>query len=297
MTIKVKLPKKYVVAKLIAIPLLIATIIIWTTIITVPDDYLHVSFFDVGQGDAVLIQTPNGQNILIDGGPSPQSLCLELSNKLPFWEKTLDLVISTQPHADHITGQIEILQRYNIEQVIDANIDYDSAVYNEWLNAIKDNHIKRTIVKAGNIFDLGNDIRIEVLNPPSTQFKGTSNDVDNNGLVLKLLYRQISFLFTADIRHETELNLIMQRIDLKSTVLKVAHHGSDTSTSALFLNFADPEISIISVGTENYYGHPSNEVLNMLANDIGKERIYRTDISGTIELITDGNSLWIEKER
>ena len=135
-------PKIYLAIKLAIGPLFIATILIWLTIFTLPDKYLHVSFLDVGQGDAILVQTPNGQNILIDGGPSPQALCLELSKKLPFWERTIDLVISTQPQADHITGLIEILRRYNVKQIIEADTNYSSAIYQEWLDVINNNHIK-----------------------------------------------------------------------------------------------------------------------------------------------------------
>ena len=297
MTINSKQAKKYLFAKLITIPLLIATILIWATIITLPDKYLHVSYLDIGQGDAILVQTPSGQNILIDGGPSSQDLCLELSNKLPFWERTIDLIISTQPHADHITGLIEILQRYKVKQVIEAEIDYNSAIYQEWLAVTNNNHIKHISVEAGQVIDLGNDIKIEVLNPPAKLFEGTSNDTDNNGLVLRLCNGQISFLFTADIRHEAELNLIMQRANLRSTVLKVAHHGSNTSSSVSFLSITDPEIAVISVGLENNYGHPNDEVINMLENYVGDDRIYRTDISGTIEFKTDGNRLWLKTER
>ena len=296
MIIKSKQPKKYLTIKLAIIPLFIAIILIWTTIITLSDNYLHVSFFDVGQGDAILIQTPDGQNILIDGGPSPQALCLELSKKLPFWDRTIDLVISTQPHADHITGLIEILQRYEVKQVIEADIDYNSTVYHEWLNVINNNNAKYNTVEAGQIIDLGNEIKIEVLNPPPELFEGTSSDIDNNGLVLRLCSGQISFLFTADIRHEAEHNLIMQRANLRSTVLKVAHHGSNTSSSVHFLSITDPEVAVISVGSENNYGHPNGEVINMLRNHVGDDRIYRTDLSGTIELITDGNRLWLKED-
>lgn len=290
-------PKIYLAIKLVIGSLFIATILIWATIFTLPDKYLHVSFLDVGQGDAILIQTPSGQNILIDGGPSPQALCLELSKILPFWERTIDLVISTQPQADHITGLVEILRRYEVKQIIEADINYSSAIYQEWLDVINNNHVKHNTVEAGQIINLGSDIRIEVLNPPPELFEGTSSDTDNNGLVLRLDWEQISFLFTADIRHEAELNLIMQRANLRSTVLKIAHHGSNTSTSIRFLSLTDPEIAVISVGSENSYGHPHAEIINILVSDIGDNKIYRTDISGTIELITDGNRLWVKTEK
>jgi len=111
--------------------LLIITILVWGAVITMPDGNLHVSFLNVGQGDAILIQTPNHQNILIDGGPDPQKINLELSKKLPFWDRTIDLMISTQPQADHITGLVEVLQRYKVKQVLEPGVPYNSLIYKE----------------------------------------------------------------------------------------------------------------------------------------------------------------------
>ena len=296
MTKQSKQPKLNLAIKLVICSLFIVTILLLVLIITVPDKYLHVSFLDIGQGDAILIQTPDGKNILIDGGPSPQKLHLELSKKLPFWGRTIDLVISTQPQADHITGLVEILRRYEVKQVIQTDTSYSSAIYQEWLDVINNDHIKHRTVKAGQIIDLGNDISMEVLNPPTKLFKGTSNDTDNNGLVLRLEWGQISFLFTADIRHEAELNMVMQRANLGSTVQKVAHHGSNTSTSERFLALINSEVAVISVSSDNSYGHPHPEVIDSLASYIGDNRIYRTDKLGTIEFITDANKLWLITE-
>ena len=121
----------------------------------------------------------------------------------------------------------------------------------------------------------------------------TSSDTDNSGIVLKLSRGQISFLFSADIHYESELSMIMQRFNLNSTVLKVAHHGSKTSTSPQFLFLTDPDAAVISVGAENSFGHPDTIVLERLFDSIGKENIYRTDIDGTIEFTTDGERLWV----
>ena len=124
--------------KWLILPLLIVAILVWSAALTMPDDKLHVSFLDVGQGDAILIQTPNGQDILIDGGPDSQKINLELSEKLPFWDRTIDLVVCTQPHADHVTGLIDVLQRYKVKQVLDPGVSYDSSIYQEWLRLIED---------------------------------------------------------------------------------------------------------------------------------------------------------------
>ena len=277
-------------------PLLIIAILVWSVILTMPDDKLHVSFLDVGQGDAILIQTPDRQNILIDGGPDPQKINLELSKKLPFWDRTIDLMISTQPQADHITGLVEVLQRYKVKQVLEPGVPYNSSIYNEWLKLVEEEQIKHEIARAGQEIDLGRGIKMEVLNPPLKLFQGTSHDVDNNGVVLRLSWSKVSFLFTADIRREAEFELIRQRANLRSTVLKVAHHGSKTSTSPQFLAAVNPEIAVISVGANNPFGHPSTEVVQRLVDRLGEDKVYITSENGTAEFITDRERLWVRTE-
>jgi len=282
--------------KWLILPLLIVVILVWSVALTTPDDKLHVSFLDVGQGDAILIQTPNGQDILIDGGPDPQKINLELSKKLPFWDRTIDLMVCTQPQADHVTGLVEVLQRYKVQQVLEPGVSYNSSIYQEWLNVVEDKGIEHNIARAGQEIDLGNGIEMEIINPPPEFFQGTSSDVDNNGIVLKLTWNKLSFLFTADIREEAEFELIRQRANLESTVLKVAHHGSRTSTIPQFLAAVDPEVAVISAGADNPFGHPSPEVLERLIDTLGQDNIYRTDKDGTIEFITDGETLGVRTD-
>jgi len=287
-----KLSRKWVIA-----PLLIATVLVWATIINMPDDKLHVSILDVGQGDAILIQTPNQQDILIDGGPSPQAIGLELGKKLPFWDKTIDLVILTQPQADHVTGLIEVLKRYDVSQVIEPGIAYNSFTYQHWSSLMNGNEIKHEIGHAGQKINLGSGIEIEVLHPPSPFLQDTSDDIDNNGMVLRLSWNKVSFLFTADTGREAEWYLIAQRANLQATVLKVAHHGSLTSTSQEFLAAVNPEIAVISVGASNRFGLPDSQILDRLAERLGSDRVYLTSTHGAIELITDGNRLWVKHDR
>ena len=279
--------------KWLILPLLIVAILVWAVALSTPDDRLHVSFLDVGQGDAILIQTPNGQDILIDGGPDFQKINLELSKKLPFWDRMIDLVVCTQPQADHVTGLVEVIQRYKVNQVLEPGVSYNSSIYREWCNLVEDKGIEYSIARAGQEIDLGSGIKIEVLNPPESLFEGTSHDVDNNGVVLRLSWGQVSFLFTADIREEAEFELIGQRANLKSTVLKVAHHGSKTSTTSQFLAAVDPEVAVISVGADNTFGHPCPEVMERLVDRLDEDNVYRTDEDGTVEFITDGERLWL----
>jgi len=282
-----KLPKKWVLP-----PLLLAAILVSATAASMPDDKLRVSFLDVGQGDAILIQKGN-QQVLVDGGPSPQAISLELGSKMPFWDRTIDLVILTHPDSDHLAGLVEVLQRFQVKQVLYPDLDSESPLYDEWLKLIEAKNMKHTTARAGQQIELGEGAVIKVLHPQIAHLTGTESDTDNNGVVLRLSMENVSFLLTADIRQEAEWELIAARADLGSTVLKVAHHGSDTSTTPEFLAVLNPRLAVISVGADNKFGHPSDEVLERL----DPENIYRTDEQGTIEFITDGERLWVEVGR
>jgi len=285
------LPVKWAVPSLSVI-----AILIWITVATLPDDRLHTSFLDVGQGDAILIQKGSRQ-VLVDGGPSPEAITLALGNEMPFWDRTIDLLILTHPHADHITGLLEVLKRYQVKQVLYAGLDDKSSFYAEWLKLIKENNISYTIARAGQQVTFGSGVIIKVLNPQALFLTGTESDIDNNGVVVRLEMGKMSFLITGDIMWEGESELVTSRADLTSTVLKVGHHGSSTSTRDGFLGVVNPGLAVIQVGKDNPYGHPTAEVLNRLKVKIGQANIYRTDESGTIDLITDGERLWMKVEK
>ena len=280
---------KWVVLSLVA-----AAIMVWLFAVTTQDNNLHVSFLDVGQGDAILIQRGN-QQVLIDGGPSPQAIGLGLGEKIPFWDRTIELVVLTHPSADHVTGLVEVLNRYNVKQVLYPDLAYASGIYDEWLRLVQEKGTKCTLAQAGQQIDLGGGVALEVLNPPRPLLTDTESDIDNNGIVLRLSMNEISFLLTADTMWETELELIHNRANLNSTVLKVGHHGSDTSTTPQFLAVVNPRIAVISVGADNEYGHPTDEVMTKLREKMGVENIYRTDEDGTIEFITDGERMWVKE--
>jgi competence protein ComEC len=284
-----QLPKRWVVPSLLVVASLASV-----AAATMPDDELHVSFLDVGQGDAILIQKGNEQ-VLIDGGPGSQDVALELGDRMPFWDRTIELVVSTHPHSDHLTGLVEVLKRYQVKQALYPDLEYESPLYEEWLELIKEKDIPYTIAQAGQVIDLGDGMMISVLNPQASPLTGTESDIDSNGVVLRLTMGGVSFLLTADIEWEAEFELIAQRDDLTSTVLKVAHHGSETSTTLEFLAAVNPQVAVISVG-ENSFGHPSNEVIKRLEERLGAENVYRIDEQGTIEFITDGERLWVRVE-
>ncbi len=282
-----QLPKKWLIP-----PLLVVAILVSLTAVTMPDNNLHLSVLDVGQGDAILIRKGN-QQILVDGGPSPQAICLGLGNKMPFWDRVIDLVILTHPDTDHVTGLVEVLSRYRVGQVLYPDLDYDSTMYNEWLRAIKEKDIQYVLAQAGQQINLAG-VTIEALNPSLPLLTDAGSEIDNNGVVLRISMGKVSFLLTADIGQEAEFERINRRAKLNSTVLKVAHHGSDTSTCSEFLAVVNPQLAVISVGKDNPFGHPSDKLMDRLTARLGQENIYRTDEHGTIEFITDGERLWVK---
>ena len=288
-----KLPAKWVV-----ITLVIIAILIWVAAAVAPESgKLSVSILDVGQGDSILITSPSGQHILIDGGPSPERVCLELGKALPYWESTLDLVVLTHPHVDHITGLVEVLKRYEVKRVLYPDLDYESVVYDEWLDVIDEKNIPCTRAQVGQMIEIGNGATLEVLNPPIDFLEGTESDVDNNEVIIRLEMGEVGFLLTADHFEDGERYLIDRGMELESTVLKVGHHGSSTSTCPEFLAAVSPEVAVISVGADNPFGHPSEEVMTRLTERVGEDRVYLTSEQGTITFTTDGKRLWVKTER
>jgi len=281
--------------KRLLVGLSLVAILVWIGVFALPDGQLHVCFLDVGQGDAILIRTPDGKNVLLDGGPSPAALMSELGRRLPFWDRTVDLLILTHPDDDHITGLLPVLERYDVEQVMEPGWEVETPVYAEWEALIERRHIARTFPRAGTQVDLGRGVRLEVLHPGNTWIKGTGSDTNNNGLVMRLTMGQASFLFTADIEVEAERRLLSAGANLDCTILKVPHHGAGTSLSEDFLRATDPQIGVISVGQDNDFGHPAEGTITRLL-DAGV-LVLRTDEVGSIEVVTDGRSYSVKTAR
>lgn len=254
---------------------------------------LEVIFFDVGQGDAIFIETPQKHQILIDGGPSP--LVLErLGESLPFWDKTLDLIILTHPEHDHISGLIEVLKRYKVENILWTGIVRDTADYEEWKKLIEKEKAKIFIAQAGQkiLWKSGSDNFISILYPFENLEDQVVKNTNNTSIIAKLIFGENSFLFTGDAYKSVERELLERGVKVNSDVLKVGHHGSKTSSSKEFIEQVSPEMAIISAGKENRYGHPYQEVLETLEKyDI---KILRTDEKGDIKIISDGKNLIIK---
>ena len=259
-------------------------VFIWSVIFTFADnEFLEVCFFDVGQGDSIFIETPNQKQILIDGGPD--KIILEKLNKtIAFYDRTIDLIILTHPDADHITGLIEVLKYYDVKYILTSGVEKDTAVYRKWRELIEEKNIPLILAQSGQKIFLDENIFLEIIWPEQSLIESFSKPANNASIVGKLVYGDIEFLLTGDIEKKVENYLVNQDLDLESDILKAPHHGSKTSSSYNFVEMINPQASVISVGRDNKYKHPNDEVLERLKNSV----IYRTDEDGDIKILTNG---------
>ena len=277
-----------------AVALCIAAAILWTRATGGPDGLLHVFFLDVGQGDSILVVTPAGRQVLIDGGPDGDIVSQELSAVMPGGDRSLDLVVMTHLDSDHSQGLLEVLDRYTVGAVLSGPIADDGQMSAEWEQRLTNHGIVPLDVSEGYTIELGGGVEAAVLNPRRGHLLGEAN---NDSVVLRLTYGEISFLLTADIEIEAEERLVEGGEGVASTVLKVGHHGSKTSNSASFLGAVSPSVAIVSAGVDNRHGHPSPEVMERLEAEVGTDGVYRTDLHGSVELISDGKAVWVNWER
>ncbi|OQY25798.1 MAG: DNA internalization-related competence protein ComEC/Rec2 [Anaerolineaceae bacterium 4572_32.1] len=283
-----RLPTKVLVSALIII-----TVVVWGIGLTLPDGKLHLVFLDVGQGDAIFIESPTGQQILIDGGPDPTVLLARLGEQMPFWDRTLDIVILTHPDADHLTGLVSVLERYRVGHVFESGYTSDSPTYVRWQELLQEKQITVLNAQRGKEATLDGGLALTILHPGSTLLTGTEADSNNNSIVIRLVMGEFSALLTGDIESEVERELLRSGQALDSTVLKAPHHGADTSSTSAFIQAVNPQVVVISVGQDNHFGHPAPQVLERLAG----YSVLRTDERGSIEILSDGQNLWIEAQR
>jgi competence protein ComEC len=245
---------------------------------------LKIEFFDVGQGNAVFIEAPNGNRAIIDGGPGSQILN-KLGHVLPFFDRDIDVVVLTHPDADHLDGLIDVLKKYKVGGVIDSCLAEPKADYQEFLRLIEEKKISHLCAQSGQTIKLDDDATLDILFPFAS-LEGISLLNTNDGsIVAKLIYGQNEILLTGDAEKKTEIQLINAQADLGASILQVGHHGSKSSTSAEFLQAVHPEMAIIQVGKNNRYGHPTQEVLDRLTA-VGA-KIFRTDSDGDVDFLCD----------
>ncbi len=278
--------------------LLVATsIFLWVQVFSGPDGKLHVFFFDVGQGDSTLIVTPQGRQVLMDGGPEASSAVRALPKVMSSSDRTLDLVVLTHLDADHSRGLLDAVERYRTGAAIIGIYDASHSMYPEWQATLDRLEAPVIEVREGHQIVLEPGVVMEVLNPPEEPIGGTAADQNNNGIVVRLTHGQVSFLLTADIEQLAEWHLADRGSTIQSVVLKVPHHGSKTSTTREFLDQVKPVAAVVSAGKDNPFGHPHQEVLDRLAQVADPDLIFRTDLHGDIEFISDGNRNWARRER
>ena len=254
---------------------------------------LTVAFLNIGQGDATFIEAPNGNQILIDGGPG-KSVLRELSKVIPFYDRSIDVVIATHPDADHIAGLNDILEKYKVAIFMEPGVESETAVYknleSKVLEKETENEIKKVEARRGMVVDLGRGAFLEILFPVNDP-RGMETNMAS--IVARLVYGENEFMLTGDSPKAIENYLVSldgaHQGDLKSDVLKAGHHGSKTSSSAEFVSAVSSEYAVISVGKDNRYGHPNQEVLDIF-NNFGA-KILRTDEGGRIVFKSDGVEL------
>lgn len=272
--------------------LFIFTVTVWLAVWwETPSQYLMVDFLDVGQGDAILIIAPNNNQVLVDGGPD-RSVIRALGQAMPFYDRSIDLVLESHPDQDHIGGLPEVFDRYNIAGFIEPAFVADTSVYKKLEEDVTKEKSSHLIAKAGTKIILDKNVFLEIIEarPATWGPRGGKPDSNYSSIIAKLTYASTSFLFLGDasIKLENQL-LVNQAGKLKADVLKVAHHGAKSSNSLALLRAVKPEIAIISVGVKNRYNHPSPETLGWLKT-IGADILQTKDL-GTIKLKSDGVSV------
>ena len=268
------------------------------------DPQLHIDAIDVGQADCILIRTPGMHAMLVDGGgrlerggahgtvvAQPIGDVIATRTVMPFllrhWVLHLDAVVLSHPHGDHAGGLAVILSRENVGVLYDSAQLYGGPAYQRALDVVRERHMHYRVARRGESFDLGVTTHVKILDPELPLITGSSSDINNNSVVLRVEFGRTAILLTGDAQSEAEARLLSHgAADLRADILKVGHHGSAYSSTPAFLAAVHPRIAIISCGLHNVFGHPSPKTLEAL-QAVGAT-IYRTDIDGGISLVTDG---------
>lgn len=254
---------------------------------------LEVSFLDVGQGDAILIQTPSGKTMLIDGGVS--GVVLErLADRLSYFDHNIDVMVATHPDADHVTGLIPVLEKYTTRIILTSPITSDTKIFSELENYIVDEHADIHVARSGDVIDFHDGVIAKILYP-GKNYHEKKNDTNDASVSIVVTYGDKSFLLTGDLPTTEESHLLLGVLPKNITVYKAGHHGSKYSSGEQLLSYIKPEYGVISAGKNNRYGHPSPETLERLEK-YSKEIISTID-RGTITFSTDGNGLKLETSK
>ncbi|WP_027624434.1 ComEC/Rec2 family competence protein [Clostridium lundense] len=247
------------------------------------NNLLKIHYIDVGQGDSILISI-NGTNMLIDSGSHEKEEYLITYLKKQKIKK-LHHVIATHPHEDHIGSMAGIIKNFNIENFYGPKVVVNEKCFTSMVTELRKKHLKIQVAKVGKKIKIHPNIICEIIAPNNTSYE----NINNHSVVIKLTYGYTSFIFTGDAEKISENEMLKGSINLKCDVLKLGHHGSNTSTTDSFLEKTSPKIAIISCGKKNIFRHPNKKIVNKLKNK--NIKVYRTDIDGNIILISNGNSI------
>lgn len=271
--------------------LLILNIFLWSAVYDNSDSkYLKVTFLDVGQGDAILIESPTGNQVLVDGGPNKKVL-EELGKVMRNYDRSIDIVISTHPDADHIGGISDVFNAYEVLAVIDPGIVSETETYKTYIDLIEKEGAQYFIARRGQVIDLDDGVYIKIFFP-DRDVSGV--DPNAGSVILQVVYGETEFLLTGDAPKSIENYLVsIYGRALQSDILKAGHHGSKTSSSFEFLSYVNPETVVISAGKNNKYGHPHENVLDTIKK-IGSEIVGTYDRGG-VQFLSNGKEI-VRKE-
>lgn len=272
---------------LVLFVLILCATLVWWKVFAAPQGKLTVAFLNIGQGDSIYIEAPNGNQLLVDGGNGKQILS-ELGAVMPFADRSIDVVIGTHPDADHVGGLIPVLNRYQVSAILEPGSDTDTATYRALEKEIADKKIPRIIARRGMLVDLGGGVTFRILYP---DVDTTRMETNESSIVGQLSYGSTTVLLTGDAPQDVERHLVsIDGARLNSTVLKPGHHGSRTSSADIFIATVHPLVAVISAGKNNRYGHPHAEVLTTLKKY--GALLLRTDLDGRVVLVSDGEKFF-----
>ena len=250
---------------------------------------LRVVFFDVSQGDSIFIETPSGKQMLIDGGPN-NKVMKSLDKEMGFFDKDIDVMIATHGDADHITGLISVLKKYNVAKIIKSPVPSDTEIFYDLEKNIKEENAEVFTGKKGDIILFQDGVSVNILSPENNF---STKDTNEASVSVLITYKDKSFLLTGDLPIKNESKLMTGNLLNKEvTVYKAGHHGSKTSSGEQLLSYTKPYYSVISVGKDNKYGHPNFETLERLKKY--SKVVLSTIESGNIEFVTNGNDFRFE---
>ncbi|NLU10693.1 MAG: MBL fold metallo-hydrolase [Tepidanaerobacter acetatoxydans] len=280
---------KYFIILLLGLLLLSACSIEIDTLQPADDSLLEVHFIDTGQSDSIFIKSPNGKSMLIDAGNNDDGqTIIDYIERLNVHR--LDFVVGTHPHEDHIGAMDDIIEHFDIGKILMPKVTANTKTFKDVLLAVKDKGLKVTSARGGMEFSLDEGVNIDILAPNSSSYES----LNNYSIVIKLTYGNTSFLFTGDAEKISEEEMLKnENYNLNADVLKVAHHGSSSSTTKEFLSAVSPRYAVICVGSDNPYGHPHKETLELLS-DYGVQ-VYTTADNGNILITSDGQNIEIKR--